>query len=187
MARIASGTIVTGLTAAALAGVGVLAWQASAAPDHTGRAHPATSAQAKPSTAPSKPPAPRTPAVPADSGSGKRVVYSLAGKRVWLVEADGHVARTFPVVPGTLAPAPGTYHVTYRAPQTTGSDKVAIEHLIVFDVVEGRNIGFSAAVDGSLPTAQNPGIKTGGIRERTADGDAMWPFAPKGATVVVTP
>jgi hypothetical protein len=185
MARIGSGTIVTGLTAAALAVIGVLAWQASAAPDHTGRAHPGAEASATHSSAPTVR-APAAPGVPADSGTGKRVVYALGAKRVWLVDADGRVERTFTVVPGTLAPTPGSYAVDSRTAQTQGSDGVLVEHVVRFSAVDGKAIGFSAAVDGSLPTP-DPTMKTGGVREQTADGDAMWRFAPKDAKVVVVP
>ena len=48
-------------------------------------------------------------------------------------------------------------------------------------------VGFSAAVDGSTAPAPapDPTVRTGGIREARADGDAMWTFATIGRTVVV--
>ncbi len=186
MARIASGIIVTGLTTAALAVIGVLAWQASAAPDHAGRSHQGAAAGTHPTTPSPPAQAPAPPAVPAHSGTGKRVVYALGAKRVWLVDAAGRAERTFTVVPGTLSPAPGTYTVESRTPQTPGSDGVLVEHVVRFAAVGGKAIGFSAAVDGSTPTP-DPAKKTGGVREQTADGDAMWQFARKGAKVVVVP
>ncbi len=188
MARIASGTIVTGLTAAALAAIGVLAWQASAAPDHTGRSHTAPSAapSTPASTAPSTPPSPEPVALPADSGHGKRVVYSLAQRRVWLVSAADQVERGFTVTPGTVSPSAGTYTVTSRSERVTGTDGVPIEHVVRFAVVQGTTIGFSAATDGSAPSAQTT-RKTGGVREKAADGTAMWQFALIGAKVVVVP
>jgi hypothetical protein len=188
MARIASGTIVTGLTAAALAAIGVLAWQASAAPDHTGKSHtapsPATSAQ--PSAAASAPPSPQPVALPADSGHGKRVVYSLAQRRVWLVSAEDQVERGFSVTPGEVSPNPGTYTVTSRSERVTGTDGVPVEHVVRFAVVHGTTIGFSAAVNGSAQTPQTA-RKTGGVREQPADGTAMWQFALIGAKVIVVP
>ncbi|MDF3291044.1 hypothetical protein [Streptomyces silvisoli] len=186
MARIASGTIVTGLTAAALAAIGVLAWQASAAPDHTGRSHTAPSASARPSTAPSTAPSPEPVALPPASGHGKRIVYSLAQRRVWLVSADDQVERGFTVTPGSVSPTPGTYTVTSRSERVTGTDGVPIEHVVRFAVVRGTTIGFSAAVDGSVPSPQTA-KKTGGVREKAADGTAMWQFALIGAKVIVVP
>ncbi|NGO40975.1 hypothetical protein G6048_01980 [Streptomyces sp. YC419] len=173
-----------GLTVAAVAAVGFLAYQASAnvpdtlgAPDRTSSSPGASapSPRAKPNTA---------AALPGRSGSGQRVVYSVQADRVWLVAANDKVTRTFSVTPGTVDPAPDTYTVTSRSGSITGSDGVAVEHVVRFASVDGTTIGFSAAVDGSTP-APDTGKKLGGIRESRADGDAMWEFATVGTKVVV--
>ncbi|MEW2166841.1 L,D-transpeptidase [Streptomyces sp. NPDC007084] len=182
MARSSSG-IVAGLTAAALAVVGFLAYQASAnVPDNLGKPDASATPKAAASKAPrdKKNPA----ALPARSGTGERVVYSTDDDRVWLVEASGKVRRTFKVTPGTVDPAPGTYGVTTRAGSITGSDGVRIEHLVRFTLVGGVAIGFSAAVDGST-TAPDPEKKLGGIRTSRADADALWEFATVGEKIVV--
>ncbi|GHJ34993.1 hypothetical protein Sm713_06020 [Streptomyces sp. TS71-3] len=171
-----------GLTAVAVAMVGYLAYQASAsAPDSLGA--PGPGASASPST-PASPPPHKAPALPAGSGSGERVVYSLGTDRVWLVTAGNQVQRTFTVTPSTVHPAPGTFAVTSRSAVTAGSDGVSIEHVVRFTSVDGVTIGFSAAVDGSTPKP-DPGKKTGGIRESRADGAALWGFAGVGEKVVV--
>ena len=65
-------------------------------------------ADAKPSAEPEE----KKPAtVPADSGTGRRIVYSLGEKRVWLVDASDAPRRSFAVWPGTVAPDPGTYTI----------------------------------------------------------------------------
>ncbi len=180
-----SAVIVTGLTAAALATVGVLAYQASAnVPADLGRAH----ASSSPAPGASKAPRDRThpDALPAGSGRGERVVYSVDDDRVWLVGAGDRVRRTFEVTPSTVDPAPGTYTVTSRANRITGSDGVPVEHVVRFASAQGVVIGFSAAVDGST-AKPHPGERTGGIRESREDGDAMWNFATIGQQVVVVP
>ncbi|PWI43715.1 hypothetical protein [Streptomyces sp. ICBB 8177] len=186
---IRSGTIVTALTTAALAAIGVLAWQASAAPDHTGGTHAGAAPSPSASGAPGKRhggPPPAT-ALPAESGQGKRVVYALGRKRVWLVDVNGTADRTFTVVPGSVSPDPGTYTVTSRtSTPIIGSDGVPVEHVVRFARVDGTTIGFSEAVNGSLPTPQT-GKKAGGVRELPADGDAMWQFALNGTKVIVVP
>ncbi|MEV0368498.1 hypothetical protein AB0I10_01470 [Streptomyces sp. NPDC050636] len=183
-----SSTIVTALTAAALVAVGVLGYQASAsAPDTLA---PARQDGSHGSTAPKSPAqgkkdkTPRPVAVPAGSGEGRRVVYSLGAKRVWLVGADGTAIRTYGVAPSTVSPPAGAYAVVSRSVSVTGSDGIAIEHVVRFASVDGVVIGFSAAVDGSTP---NPDAskKTGGIRESRDDGKAMWEFALRGVKVVV--
>jgi len=176
---------VAGLTVAALAAVGFLAFQASAnVPDTLGD-KPSVSVPAK-SSAPQAPKkAKKDPnALPAPSGSGVRVVYSLGADRVWLVGAGGKVKRTFEVTPGTVDPAAGTYAVTSRTGSTPGSDGTQIEHVVRFSLVDGISFGFSAAVNDST-AALDPEKKLGGIRSSRADGDAMWAFATVGRKVVV--
>ncbi|MEU6867920.1 hypothetical protein ABZ924_32575 [Streptomyces sp. NPDC046876] len=185
MARSSSG-IVAGLTVAALAAVGFLGYQASA----TAPAHPVKEAPraAAPSNAPAAPgpEAQKPAALPADSGTGARVVYSVNLRRVWLVGEDGRELKSFSVMPSTAHPKPGTYLVSSRAGSVTGSDGVPVEHVVRFATAEGIVIGFSARVDGQMPQP-DPTRKTGGIRMTRADGDAMWAFATINAKVVVLP
>ncbi|MET9675239.1 hypothetical protein ABZY68_19395 [Streptomyces sp. NPDC006482] len=186
MARSSSG-IVAGLTAAAVAAVGFLAYQASASAPADLSLKPRTPGAVAPSVSPSggpKQPAPNPLAVPANSGTGERVVYALSDRRVWLVDGKGKASRTFTVMPSTVHPAPGAYTVTSRSGSVRGSDGVQIEHVVRFATTEDVAIGFSAAVDGSTPTP-DPSRKTGGIRMKRADGDALWTFAVIGAKVVV--
>ncbi|MER7106499.1 L,D-transpeptidase [Streptomyces sp. NPDC000229] len=187
MARSSSG-FVAGLTAAALAAVAFLAYQASAsvpADLSAGSPAPAASPSAPAAGAPKQPADPAL-ALPKQSGSGVRVVYSLGERRVWLVGEKDVVTRTFAVVPSTVSPAPGTYAVTSRSGTVPGSDGVQIEHVVRFTSVDGVTIGFSAAVDGSLPSP-DPTRRTGGIRMKRADGNAMWTFATINSKIVVVP
>ncbi|MFF4956593.1 hypothetical protein [Streptomyces sp. NPDC001222] len=181
MARSSSG-IVAGLTVAAVAMVGFLAYQASAhVPDTLGKPQVKNSAPAKPPRAKQNP-----AALPAGSGTGERVVYALDDDRVWLVGQDNKVQRTFKVTPGTVDPLPGTYKVTSRTAAGTGSDGTTVEHIVRFAANQGVVIGFSAAVDGTTakPDASR---KLGGIRESRADGTAVWEFATTDEKVVVVP
>ncbi|MEU6013161.1 hypothetical protein ABZ826_03610 [Streptomyces sp. NPDC047515] len=179
-----------GLTAAALAAVGFLAYQASAnAPDSVAAPKPKVSSSA-PATGHDKPKDKKKPpaALPAGSGTGKRVVYALEDRQVWLVDEAGKVTRTFEVMPSALNPKPGTYQVgtPRQGPPTKGSDGVMIEHVVRFTMVDGVSVGFSAALDGSMESP-NPALKTGGVRMSRADGNAMWEFATVRTTVVVVP
>ncbi|MFI6929992.1 hypothetical protein [Streptomyces sp. NPDC050287] len=178
-----SAGFVTGLTAAALAGVGFLGHQAAANVPADLAAPPANGS---PAAAASKSPrAGRNPtALPAASGTGERVVYTLSGDRVWLVGRGDKVRRTFAVAPGSVDPEPGSYAVTSRSSSVTGTDGTPVEHVVRFANVNGLPIGFSAAVNHVAPPV-DPGARTGGIRESRADGAAMWRFATIGAKVVV--
>jgi hypothetical protein len=176
---------VAGLTAAALATVGYLAHEAAETlPAGLGRA---AQTGAAPAAGTSKAPQAKgdLTALPPESGKGTRVVYSLRGDRVWLVAGDEAVSRTFEVEPSAVDPAPGSYSVTSRSNAVTGSDGVPVEHVVRFASVDGVVIGFSAAVNESATPAPAPKVRTGGIRESRADGDAMWTFATIGRRVVV--
>ncbi|MEU3534122.1 hypothetical protein AB0E70_21395 [Streptomyces murinus] len=184
-ARLPSWAWVSGLTVGATVAVVALAVQAEHGP------HP-TAASVKPSTSVSagthgsakpKPPA-GPPALPADSGDGRRIVYSLAGKRLWLVDATGKEIRTFEVWPGTVPPAPGRYSITLRTQSLKGSDGVEIEHVMYFTKVDGVNVAFSNALDGASPPPAE-GKKLGGIRMRKQDGAALWAFGDQGTNVTV--
>ncbi|MEI5102136.1 hypothetical protein RB200_31050 [Streptomyces sp. PmtG] len=180
MSRSSSG-FVAGLTAAALAAVGFLAYQASASAPDDLNARPDKSP-----TAPSRSPKDKGDplALPDRSGSGKRVVYALGEDRVWLVGDSGKAKRTYKVTPSTVDPTPGSYTVTSRAGQVTGSDGAQIEHVVIFTVVDGIAVGFSAALNGSTEKP-DPGKKTGGVRSSREDGNAMWDFAIIDTKVVV--
>ncbi|MFF7950643.1 hypothetical protein [Streptomyces griseorubiginosus] len=174
---------VTGLTVGAVAAVVVLAVQADKGtkPSVALTSRPSVSASPSPSARPE----PTATAVPDASGTGRRIVYSLGEKRVWLVDASDAARRSFAVWPGTVDPAPGTYSVSLRRGEPrTGSDGVRIEHIVYFTMVNGVNVAFSNAVDGSSPPPAG-GVQTGGIRMKTADGSALWTFGETGTKVVV--
>jgi len=184
-ARLPSWAWVTGLTVGATVAVVALAVQADHGP------HP-TAASVKPGSAASasthgsakpKPPA-GPPTLPDESGQGRRIVYSLAAKRLWLVDATGKQIRTFEVWPGTVTPEPGRYSITLRTQSLKGSDGVQIEHVMYFTKVEGVNIAFSNALDGASPPPAN-GQKLGGIRMDKQDGAALWAFGDQGTSVTV--
>ncbi|MDX2546118.1 hypothetical protein ACOT81_27195 [Streptomyces sp. WI04-05B] len=181
--RLPSSVWVTGLTLGAVAAVGVLAVKAEQGPHphNAAAARPHASASAKPSAKPTKP---VEVAVPDGSGTGRRVVYSLGQKRVWLVDASEQTRRTFAVWPGSVSPAPGKYTVGQRVEARTGSDGVPIEHVMFFATGSGLSIAFSNAVDGASPQPAS-GVQTGGIRMSKADGTALWAFGDTGTEVTV--
>jgi hypothetical protein len=185
-ARLPSWAWVTGLTAGAVVAVAALAVQADNGP------HPAAAAAARPTASASAPADAKpsaeeseSPAVPDGSGTGRRIVYSLGQKRVWLVDASDATRRTFTVWPGTVSPDPGGYTIGTRTEATTGSDGVEVEHIVYFALAEGISVGFSNAVDGSSPPPAESGAKTGGVRLHKADGAALWKFGTAGTTVTV--
>jgi lipoprotein-anchoring transpeptidase ErfK/SrfK len=204
---------VTGI--AMLGGVGVLPSVATGDPgDDTLRDPGSTTArsvlaaaQPSPSAQPSsEPPSARSsapaagqseaaaPAVPEDSGEGRRIVFDQSDQRVWLVGDDGTVERTY-LVSGSLYDNldPGTYAVYSRSEQAWGvDDSGTMRYFVRF--TEGDNgaaIGFhDIPVDNGAPVQGLAQLGTpqshGCIRQKHADAVALWDFAPVGTEVDVT-
>lgn len=137
-------------------------------------------------------PEPDPLAVPADSGSGRRVVFSEEAQRVWLLAADGTVRRTY-LVSGSVTDnlQPGTYDVWSRSRWAVGIDDSGVmEYFVRFAHGQHAAIGFH-----SIPTKLGEPLQTraqlgtpqshGCIRQALPDAVAMWRFASAGTTVVV--
>lgn len=135
--------------------------------------------------------------VPANSGEGRRIVYSKSRMRVWTVEADGTVSKTH-LVSGRRTwnqPLPGTYSVFSRSSYTCNikNPDICWRYMVRFAKgPSGDNIGFH-----EIPTNIRTGSKlqsvsqlgqalSGGcVRQSTPDAQYMWAWAPIGTKVVV--
>lgn len=135
----------------------------------------------------------RDKTLPADSGSGYRVVFSESRQRVWLVGEDDDVERTY-LVSGSLYDNldPGSYAVYSRSENAVGIDDSGTMNLFV-RFAQGPNaaIGFhDIPVDDGEPVQTNAELGTpqshGCIRQKPVDAAALWDFAPLGTPVVVT-
>jgi hypothetical protein len=153
-----------------------------------------TPAPTQPAPQPSEPAVPDAPPVPAGSGEGKRVVFDQSDQRVWLVDDDETVARTY-LVSGSLYDNldPGTYAVYSRSEDAVGiDDSGTMNYFVRFtEGDEGAAIGFHdiPVDDGNLvQTAAQLGTPQshGCIRQKSEDAIALWDFAPIGTEVDVT-
>ena len=137
--------------------------------------------------------APADDALPADSGTGRRVVFSEGRQRVWLVEEGGAVASTY-LVSGSVHDNldPGTYAVYSRSERAWGiDDSGTMKWFVRFTEGDNAAIGFH-----DIPVDEGRKVQTvaqlgtplshGCIRQRAADAKRLWAFAPVGTTVVVT-
>lgn len=135
----------------------------------------------------------RDKSVPADSGAGYRIVFSESRQRVWLIDADDEVQRTY-LVSGSLYDNldPGSYAVFSRSEDAYGvDDSGTMKYFVRF--AEGPNaaIGFhDIPVDDGALVQTNAELGTpqshGCIRQKRPDAIALWDFAPVGTPVVVT-
>jgi lipoprotein-anchoring transpeptidase ErfK/SrfK len=136
-------------------------------------------------------------ALPAGSGTGRRIVYSKSSMRVWTVESDGTVSKTH-LVSGRRTwnqPSPGTYSVFSRSSHTCNINNPHIcwRYMVRFTKgPSGDNIGFH-----EIPTNTRTGyplqglgqlgqaLSGGCVRQAPADALYIWNWAPIGTQVVV--
>lgn len=137
--------------------------------------------------------APDPEALPPRSGRGKRVVFDIGDQRVWLVDADGEVRRTY-LVSGSLTDnlKPGTYEVYSTSRHAVGiDDSGTMQYMVRFAHGKRAAIGFhDIPVDDGKRVQTRADLGTpqshGCIRQARPDARALWYFAIVGTTVVVT-
>jgi len=135
------------------------------------------------------------PALPANSGSGRRIVYDRAGQRVWAVDDDGQIIRSWLVSGSKYSnELPGTHQVYSRSDVSTAwNGKAYLPQMVRWLKTDIGAIGFHAIplhVEDNSPyqTEAELGTRLSGGCQRQAnrDADFLWNFAQVGTTVVVT-
>jgi hypothetical protein len=133
------------------------------------------------------------PPLPAGSGSGRRIVYSNPQQRVWLVEADGRVSRSYLVSGRYRTPAAGTYSVYSKSRKAfAGHDGITMDNMVRFARSgSGLAIGFHGIPrysDGRPMQTEDDlgGFRSAGcVRQSDTDAALLYDWAPIGTTVVV--
>ncbi len=130
--------------------------------------------------------------IPANSGSGRRVVYSVSQQRVWLVNEDGSLHGTWLVSGRAGEPNPGSYSVFSRSRHARAQRPgITMEYMVRFVRTAGLPIGFhSIPVNrrgAQIQTVQQLGTyqSLGCVRQRYEDAVVMWEFAQIGTPVIV--
>ncbi len=151
----------------------------------------ATPSTASTTTLPPTTTVPPPPPLPADSGEGRRVVFSVGGQRMWWVDESGTAIRTSLVSGREATPQLGTFQVYSRTEKATGLDGSKMDHFVRF--TKGPN-GWAIGFHG-IPTMNGVPVQTeeqlgqplshGCIRQSAEDAAFTWEFLPVGATVVV--
>ena len=189
---------VTGLSV--LGGVGVIPTAPSAAngdrptAESSPSASPSETAVVEPAMqGPSAPAEEIDPeALPAQSGQGRRIVFSETEQRVWLVRRNGTVRRTYLVSGSTEDNLdPGRYSVYSKSRWAVGVDDSGVmEFFVRFAHGKQAAIGFH-----TIPTKLGTALQSraqlgtpqshGCIRQAKSDAISLWKFAPEGTPVVV--
>ena len=132
------------------------------------------------------------PPLPANSGSGRRIVYSNSQQRVWMVEENGRVSHTFLVSGRHGLPDAGIHHVYSKVPSSPSGD-LTLPWTLRFAVsTSGNPIDFHGIPidpggnpiepDSLLGTPQSHGC----VRMSQVDAKTLWDWSEVGTTVVVT-
>ena len=156
----------------------------------TSTADETTTTQAATTTTTTLPPS----VPPLNSGSGRRLVYSRVGQRVWAVDENDRVIRSYLVSGSKYSnEMPGVHQVYSRSdPSTAWNGKAWLPKMIRYQQTDIGAIGFHAIplhVEDNSPymTEAELGQRLSGGCQRQANADAafLWDFAPVGTTVVV--
>jgi len=134
-------------------------------------------------------------AVPKNSGSGRRIVYSNRQLRVWVINAQGEVIRTFLVSGQRGQPKKGSYFVKNQSVSSFSQELESVKFRFMTRFAIGRNggnIGFH-----EIPTKNGVPLQTeaelgtflgsGCLRSSTQDAKFIFDWAKPGTTVVVVP
>ena len=135
------------------------------------------------------------PPVPAKSGVGRRIVYANRQQRVWVINAENEVIRSF-LVSGMLGqPGKGTFAVFSKSPSSYSPEFVGVTFRYMTRFAIGRNggnVGFH-----EIPTRNGKVMQTvdelgtfkgsGCLRSSTEDARFIYQWATLGTKVVVVP
>ncbi len=134
------------------------------------------------------------PPLPPDSGSGRRIVYSRSGQRIWAVGDSGEIVRSWLVSGSKYGnELPGTHAVYSRSEQSTAwNGKAYLPLMVRWLKTERGALGFHAIplhVEDGEPyqTEAELGLRLSGGCQRQANRDAefMWDFGTIGTPVIV--
>jgi peptidoglycan hydrolase-like protein with peptidoglycan-binding domain len=137
---------------------------------------------------------PDAPPLPPNSGSGKRLVYERAGQRIWAVDKNERVIRSWLVSGSKYSnELPGTHQVYSKSDVSTAwNGKAWLPKMVRWLKTDIGAIGFHAIplhVEDNSPYMKESelGTRLSGGCQRQANADAafVWDFADIGTKVVV--
>ena len=134
------------------------------------------------------------PPLPTDSGSGRRLVYSRAGQRIWAVDENDQILRSW-LISGSKYnnETPGTHSVYSRSEVSTAwNGKAYLPFMVRWLRTDIGHIGMHSiplhVEDNSVyQTEAELGQRLSGgcQRQAPADADFVWAWAEIGTVVVV--
>ena len=133
--------------------------------------------------------------VPANSGTGRRIIYCNSCQRLWIMEDDTYASASYQVSGRRGTPDPGTYAVIRKLDM--GNSKrdpsLRLPWFVGFTMGRTTDIGFhgiplrpnGAPIQSDAQLGEP--LSAGCIRQDQVSAKALFEWAPIGTTVVVTP
>ncbi len=134
------------------------------------------------------------PPLPENSGTGRRLVYSRAGQRIWAIGKDGTVIRSFLISGSKFGNETTGVHKVYSRSETTSAwnGRATLPLMVRWLPTKLGAIGFHAIpshVEDGTPYQTDAELGTrlsGGCqRQNLLDAQFIWSFAQIGTPVVV--
>jgi hypothetical protein len=138
---------------------------------------------------------PDTGPPPANTGTGKRIVYCNFCQRVWLVDETDYVVAAYSVSGRRGTPRPGVYHVFRKLEmgRSKAHPELRLPYFVGFAWGSTTDIGFHGIPlrpDGSQIESDaqlGQPLSSGCVRESQMMARALYEWTPEGTPVVVTP
>ena len=134
------------------------------------------------------------PPVPEDSGTGRRIVYSNSGQRVWVIEDGERVVTSYLVSGKKFVPKPGNYEVYSKSPLAwAGYGGITMEYMVRFAYGKRLAIGFHSIPKYSngdpMQTPEQLGSyqSSGCVRQHVDQARFLYDWADLGTPVIVLP
>jgi hypothetical protein len=133
-----------------------------------------------------------------DVGSGKRVIYTLSGHQLWMIDENEHLVDTYLVTGRRGIPHPGTYSVFSKSVNAWAPfDGITMKHMVRFvrpytwgnkwsygfHSIPRRPNGTPLQTEAELGSYGSGGC----VRQADHKAEAMFDWAPIGTTVIVLP
>ena len=132
--------------------------------------------------------------IPDNSGSGRRIVYSNSGQRVWIIEDGEQVVTSYLVSGKKDTPAAGTYSVYSKSPVAWAThDGITMEYMVRFAYGRRLAIGFHSipkygnGVPMQTPEQLGTYQSAGCVRQHVDQAKFLYDWADIGTKVVVLP
>ena len=133
--------------------------------------------------------------VPAKSGTGRRIVYANRQQRVWVINTNNKVIRTFLVSGMLRQPGKGTFRVFSKSPSSFSPEFAGVTFRFMTRFAIGRNggnVGFHEIplrYGKLMQTVDELGAFKGSgcLRSSTQDARFIYRWATLGTKVVVVP